>query len=152
MAEMHAETHAPHSIVTSPIADADLKAAVEQVIIDYPPAIHDRHRIHIIVHNGEVALKGNVKSAITRKYLLEHVARVGGVTLVDFSGLYDDDTIRLDVGQVVPHGVFVNVIYGAAVLSGTPPTDMSVEELVRKVGTVSGVQRVVTSFIITSAG
>lgn len=152
MADTHADTHAPHSIVASPIADADLEAAVEQVIIDYPPALHDRHRIHITVDNGEVTLKGQVKAAITRTYLMEHVARVDGVTLVDFSELYDEDSIRLEAGQVVPHGVYVNVIYGAVVLSGTLPPDVNVEDLVRKAGTVPGVHRVVTLFQMTSAG
>lgn len=145
-----AETHAPHAAV--PIADADLEYAVEQVFIAYPPAMHDRHRIHLTVNDGQVAVKGYVKTAIIRKYLQDHIARVEGVKLVDFGGFYDDEFIRLEAGQVVPHGIYVNVIYGAVILSGTLPSDMNVEELVRKVGSVVGVNRVVTSLQPTSAG
>lgn len=127
------------------VTDTDLEEAIHQIFVGYSPIMHDRHRVHIEVKDGHVALKGHVKSPVTRDFLVKNVPLVEGVRSVDASALYDDEAIRREAGQVVPPGVFVTVEYGAVVLSGKLPENMTLETLVAQVGQVSGVHRVLTN-------
>lgn len=127
------------------LSDTDLEHAVQQVFIGYPPLMHDRHRVHVAVSDGHVTLRGHVKSAVTRDYLVRQTRLVPGVRTVDASALYDDDTIRREAGRAVPHGIFVTVEYGAVVLSGRLPAGETLEGLVQRVGQTPGVHRVLTN-------
>ncbi len=130
--------------VTRP--DLDIQEDIHRLMTDYPPLSHDKHRVHITVDNGLVTISGYTKAPPTRNYLVRSVSQVEGVKSVDSADLYDDETIRLDVARVAPMGVFVNVEYGALILAGGVPEGTTVEELVRQVGRVPGVHRVVTTF------
>jgi len=128
------------------IADVDIQAAIQHEMRAYAPLMHDRHRVHITVEDGVIHLSGYVKSAPTYRYLLSHINTFKGVQGVVVEEFYNDEAIRLDVGQAVPTGIFVNVEYGAVILSGDLPEGEDVEQLVRKVGLVPGVHRVLTAF------
>ncbi len=126
-------------------SDLDIYAGIQGIMQDsYPPLMHDRHRIKVEVNNGDVILSGHVKVPQTANYLLRHVQAVPGVKAVDVQAIYNDEAIRLDVGQVVPPGIQIVVEYGAVVLVGELPVGVEAEALVKTVAKVAGVHRVLT--------
>jgi|FLYN01.1.fsa_nt_gi osmotically-inducible protein OsmY len=127
--------------------DIDIIEDIEDLIAHYPPTMRDRHHIHIGAQAGAVTVSGYVKSPNTRSFLLENIPLVIGVRSVHADELYDDESIRLDVGKLIEPGVmFANVEYGTVVLSGRLPPGKTAEEYVRQVAQVPGVRRVVTAF------
>lgn len=126
--------------------DIDIEEEIHDLMMTYPPLAHDRHRLHIDVQNGGVIVKGYLKALPTLEYLLNRIEQVEGVKSIESSQLYNDETIRLQVGRVIPPGVFANLEYGAVILSGKLPEGITTEALVRNVGHVAGVHRVITSF------
>jgi osmotically-inducible protein OsmY len=139
------------SIVARP--DEDIEEDIHRELSGYPPLRNDRHRVHIDVREGVVTIKGYVKVRMTADYILTRIANVRGVRAVRASELYHDDTIRLDAGRMIPPGVFVNVEYGAVILSGRLPQDAggpvesgaNMEMIVRRIASISGVNRVITA-------
>lgn len=121
--------------------DSDIVEDIHTIIVKYPPTNNDRHHIHVRVEDGVAYLSGHVQTPIHRRYLQEKVALVNGVREVNVTELHDDETIRLDVGAVVPEGTQVNVRYGVVLLSGAP-IDEAVAE---RVAGMPGVVRVVTA-------
>lgn len=99
-------------------ANVDIESDIHQLFNGYPPLRDDRFYVSVTVADGRVTLGGHVKSPMTRRYLLDHVKQIAGVESVEDAGLFDDDTIRFDVGRVMPPGVQVNVERGVVVLSG----------------------------------
>lgn len=130
----------------APIADMDIEANIYRMMRAYPPLMHDRHQVEISVKEGIVTVKGHVKSAVTHGFLLNMLSRAEGVQDVDVSGLYNDESIRLNVARHIPPGVMVNMEYGAVILSGHLPDNADVEALVKAVSEVPGVHRIVTAF------
>lgn len=126
--------------------DMDIHEDVIRIILTYPPLANDRHHIDVAVENGIVTLRGNTMTPINRVYLEEHVAGLPGVHGVHAQHLADDETLRLDIGRLLPAGVIANVRYGAVVLSGTLPADTTVNELGERVVVMPGVNKVVTNF------
>jgi osmotically-inducible protein OsmY len=127
-------------------SDLDVEHDIHELIHTYAPLRHDRHRVHFTVMDGNVSLGGYVKATPTYEFLVNNIGLVPGVKLVDHSNLHQDEVIRREVGRVVPLGVQVNVEYGAVILAGKLPEDVSFEDLAQKVGQVAGVNRVVSSF------
>ncbi|MCS7071953.1 MAG: BON domain-containing protein [Anaerolinea sp.] len=121
--------------------DSDIVEDIHTIIVKYPPTNNDRHHIHVRVEDGVAYLSGHVQTPIHRRYLQEKVALVNGVREVNVTELHDDETIRLEVGAVVPEGTQVNVRYGVVLLSGAP-IDEAVAE---RVASMPGVVRVVTA-------
>ncbi|MDX1993298.1 MAG: BON domain-containing protein [bacterium] len=126
--------------------DMDIQEEIHDHLTDYPPLSHDRHRVHVEVQNGAVTVSGHVKTPQTLRYLINKIEQVEGVKSVTNEGLYDDETLRLEVGRLVPVGVFVNTEYGAVILSGNLAAGAAVESLVQQVAQVPGVHRVLTTF------
>lgn len=126
--------------------DVDILEAIHTVIAHYPPLAADRHHVRVSVVSGTAVLEGHVKTPITRQYLIEHVAAVPGVRGVQTKALYDDETIRLELGPVLPEGVFANPAYGVVVLSGALPGGVAEMDAVERAAAVPGVVRVVTTF------
>ena len=133
--------------VVTPRPDLDIHENIEDIIVHYPPMVNDRHHVKINVENGVVKLVGHMKTAITRRYVTETIATVKGVAKVDDSQLYDDEAIKLEVGQLIPQGVFANVEYDVVILTGRLPLETSEAELVQKVKAVPGVRMVTSKFI-----
>jgi osmotically-inducible protein OsmY len=136
-------TEAPAPAMRS---DLDIQDDIEDVILHYPPANNDRHHIDVRVEGGVATISGHAKTPITRLYLLNAISLVRGVNDLRADRFYDDETLRLELGQVIPLGIYVNVEYGTVVLSGTLSDEMTDDELVRRVASVRGVNRVVTAF------
>lgn len=131
---------ADHSAPAARI-DGDIVEDIRTIIVKYPPTNNDRHHIDVRVEEGVAHLSGHVQTPIHRRYLQDKVALVSGVRAVDVDELYDDETIRLDVGALVPEGVQVNVLYGTVLLGGVGADDA----LAQQVTAMPGVARVVTS-------
>jgi osmotically-inducible protein OsmY len=124
----------------------DILDDLYNLIAHYPPLQADRHHIHIDVSDGVVNLSGHVRSSITERYLVDRVKRVQGVRAVIADQLFNEEEIRLEAGQRIPPGVLANVYYGAAVLTGKLPPDVTPESVVTGVSQIPGVERVVTHF------
>ncbi len=133
--------------VATPRPDMDIHEAIEDIIVHYPPMVNDRHHVKINIENGAAKIVGYVKSPITRHYLLETLPTVPGVTSVDDSQLYDDETIRLEVGALIPFGVFANFEYGIVILTGKLPQGTNADSVIQKIKAVPGVRVVTSKFI-----
>lgn len=135
------------STVVTPRPDLDIHEEIEDIIVHYPPMVNDRHHVKITVDDGVVNVVGHMRTTITRRYLIETLPTIKGVAKVDDSQLYDDEAIRLEVGQLIPQGVFANIEYGVVILSGRLPHGSSEAELVQKVKAIAGVRMVTSRFI-----
>lgn len=133
--------------VATPRPDVDIHEAIEDIIVHYPPMVNDRHHVKINVENGVAKIVGYVKTPITRHYLHETIPTVQGVVGVDDSQLYDDETIRLEVGALIPFGVFANFEYGIVILTGRLPQGTDADSLIQKIKAVPGVRIVTSKFI-----
>lgn len=127
--------------------DIDIHSDIVDLIVHYPPLKADIHHIHIEVNGGVVVIHGHTRSPITRRYLLDAVGKVDGVQSVNADRFYDEETIRLEAGRVIPPGVLVNNRYGTLVLSGRLPEGTTLEQVVAAVSSVPGVERVMTEFL-----
>ena len=126
--------------------DIDIDDDVLSIILHYPPLTADRHHIHIKVQDGIVSLSGHTSNPISRKYLVDKVAEIPGLVGVSADMLYDEASISLKAGQVIPPGVLVNVRYGVVLLSGKLPPEVDADSLAMRVAEIPGVVRVVTNF------
>jgi len=139
-----AETTTTQSTAARP--DVDIKAAIDEVIVQYPPFVNDRHHVDILVQNGVVNVEGYVRSPITRRFLMNNLPRVADVKQVNVDGLYDDESIRIQSGQAVPPGVYVGVDYGIVIITGKLSKDVNRDELARRVQQIPGVKNVMFNF------
>ncbi len=127
--------------------DADIMADIEHSIVIYPPMMNDRHHVSFYVEDGNVTLKGHTRTSITKRYLIETVKTLDGVKEVDASGFYSDEVTRIDIGQFVPNGVFSNVEYGVAILTGSIDDDSAAAALVNTVQAMPSVRAVRSKFM-----
>jgi len=133
-----ATTDAP---VTRP--DIDILDDIHLWMTGYPPLVNDRNYIRVGVEGGIVNLSGNVKTPITRGYLLSNVRKIDGVQGVDDSALYDDETIRLHVGLALTEGAIGQVEWGTVILAGKLPEGDALDALIASIGKIPGARRVV---------
>ena len=132
--------------VTTARPDEDILVDVENLTVHYPPLVNDRRQFHVSVAGGAATVTGYVKTPVTRRYLIDGVTVTPGVTQVDTQHLYDDETLRIEAGKVVPAGVLVNVEYGTVILSGHIPDDKTEADVVDALRSIPGIRRVVTGF------
>lgn len=125
-------------------ADVDIEADIDDILHHYPPLVNDRHYLSIDVDGGSITVKGHTRTDITRKYLVDALGKVDGAAGVNADGLFSDAEIRLDVGRLIPVGVYANVEYGVVVLTGSLPENVSEADLVAAVSGVPGVRAVHT--------
>jgi osmotically-inducible protein OsmY len=134
----------PTTATTRP--DIDIHDDVNDIIARYPPLAADRHQLRILVTDGVVHLAGHVKSQPSRRYLVDSIPQIDGVQGVNDRALYDEDTIRIEVGQVIPVGILATMRYGTVILSGKLPDGVTVDDLVSRLAQIPGVERVATNF------
>jgi len=133
-----------NTIITRP--DEDILDDIHSLFTTYPPLQHDRHAVSIRVERGVVTLEGHIKAMPTYRYLQANLPKVKGIRHINADRLYEDETIRREVGKVIPVGMQVRVEYGVVILTGKLPEDMTVEDVVKHVALVNGVQRILTTF------
>lgn len=135
-----------NSVTIDTRPDIDIVEDVKNIIAHYPPLVTDRRHIEIVSHNGALVISGHVQSPINRRYLADRAQLIDGVVSVDVESLCDEESIRFEVGNVIPEGVISAVRYDAVILSGVLPADTSAASLIERVSAVKGVERVLTSF------
>lgn len=126
--------------------DVDILADVNNLILHYPPLAADHHQIRVHVTDGVVYVAGHVKSQPSRRYLLDAIPKLPGVKGVNDAALHDEDTLRREIGKLIPAGVQVNLRYGAVILTGTLPEGMTADDLFALVVNVPGVEKIVSKF------
>jgi len=124
-------------------ADADMLADLHAIIVKYPPTNADRKHIHVRVEDGRVYLTGYVGTPIHRRYLHDAMLRVDGVRDIHVDHLWDDETIRLEVGRVLPEGIMGIAHHGTVVLTGHAPAGTDMAQLAAQVTRLPGVEKVV---------
>lgn len=126
--------------------DIDIQAEIERKMLNYPPLTKDRHNVRIQVNDGVVKLYGHVQTPNTRHFFVNAVPTVEGVVAVDSSELYDDESLRLEVGRLLPVGVNVGRSqYGNIVLVGRLPDGVSLADVETKVREVPGVRQIIAA-------
>ncbi|NWF69957.1 MAG: BON domain-containing protein [Chloroflexi bacterium] len=125
--------------------DIDIDSDLHELVKAYPPLQADRHHLHISVSNGQVQVSGHVKSPMTRRFVETRFGSVAGVKNVQLDGLYDDETLRLAAGKLVPPGALVTSDYGTLVLAGVVEAGAR-EALIKQLEGIAGVKRVVAGF------
>jgi osmotically-inducible protein OsmY len=126
--------------------DVDIEQDVNRVFNKYPPLAHDRSRMTVTIEDGVVTASGHVKTAQARDVFVREVKKIEGVKAVHTDKLYNDDSLRIETGQVTPFGVYTSVSYGAVVLTGTVPEGKTADEIVAAVKKIDGVRKVITNF------
>lgn len=132
--------------IETTLADVDIQAAIDRLVTHYPPLVQDRHQLDFEVDKGKVVARGWVRTTITRRYLVDGLTALAGVVAVNSDQLYSDDDLRLQIGRLVPVGVFANMGYGAIVLTGDLPKGTTAAKLSAAIGKVKGVRAVYTDF------
>ena len=128
-------------------ADLDILSDIEHLIAQYPPLTKDRHAIKLDVKNGHVTVTGHVQTPSTRRYFLNTIPEVEGVQSIDAERFYADESIRLEIGGVLPIGALVaNIQHGVVILAGERPAGISVESVVERVQQLPGVVQVIPNF------
>lgn len=116
---------------------SDIEEDIREFIRTYDPLKQSRAHFSFEARDGHVILKGHVKSAQARRVLVDNVPDIKGVVSMDASQLYDDETLRLEIGKVVPPGVLARVNYGSVVLQ--PLIEVDKEQVIEAVKRVPGV-------------
>ncbi len=118
--------------------DVDITEDIRHFVRTYDPLKQAQHHLMYTVQDGHVTLRGHVRSMQARRVFVDNIPHIDGVTSLDASAFYDDETLRLQIGQHVPAGVIVRVNYGQVVLTGpAPQTD--IDALVQQVKQIPGV-------------
>jgi osmotically-inducible protein OsmY len=127
--------------------DLDILSDIEHIITQYPPLMKDRHAIKLQVKDGHVTVTGHVQTPSTRRYFLDLLPDVVDVRSVDADAFYVDESIRLEIGKVLPVGGMVGKIqHGVVILVGSLPAGRSVESVVKPVSQIPGVVQVIPNF------
>jgi osmotically-inducible protein OsmY len=120
----------------------DIEEDVDELVSSFAPLKASRPHFDIRIEDGIVKLEGNVRSPQARLVLLNNIPRIPGVLGMDPSQLYDDETIRFAVGQVLPPGLFASVQFGVVALTGKLPAGVSSDAIVSAIQSIPGVRRV----------
>jgi hypothetical protein len=126
--------------------DVDIVADIDALVRSFIPLRPSKSFFSYTCHNGAVTLAGNVRNAQAVQVLTTNVPRIVGVTRVNAANLYDDETVRVAIGQLLPPGVYVSVQHGGVALTGKLPAGASAEVITNAVGAVPGVRRVGAEF------
>lgn len=126
--------------------DVDIEEEIELLIRSFAPLKASRGYFSVKCTDGHVVVAGNIRSPQARRVLLDNLPHIRGVVNVDSTNLFDDEMVRLSVGQLLPAGVLASVHYGAVALTGQLPAGVSADLIVDTVRGVKGVRRVGAQF------
>ena len=119
---------------------SDIEEDIRELIRSYDPLKQARPFIDFHAKDGKVTLIGHVRSVQARRVFVDNVPDIPGVKKVDGKKLYDDESLRLELGTVLPRGVWVRVNFGAVAISGSLPSGTSAKEIIKAVKGVPGVR------------
>ncbi len=121
--------------------DMDIEDDINASLRRFAPLMAARRFFKIQCIGGHVKVRGNSGSPQSKRVLLDHIQKTRGVINVDLSDLYDDETIRLNIGAILSEGIQVNVQFGAVVLISKWLD--SNPDILHKVSSVAGIRRIV---------
>ncbi|MBN1285941.1 MAG: BON domain-containing protein [Anaerolineae bacterium] len=130
----------------------DIEEDIRTIINSYPPLRESDPYIHIAIDaKGQVTFTGNLRTKVIRRVLIDSTRLVPGVTAINDAALYDDDALLIEIGAIIPPGVYLTAVNGHVVLSGRGPKDPAeVQKLVAAVAGVPGVRGTTTRFYRTA--
>jgi osmotically-inducible protein OsmY len=126
--------------------DVDIEEEIELLIRSFAPLKASRPYFTIRSIEGNVKVEGNVRNPQARRVLLDNIPHIRGVVGCDSSQLFDDEMVRVAVGQLLPPGVVSNVHYGAVALTGKLPEGASADTIAEAIRAIPGVRRVGAEF------
>ncbi len=125
----------------------DILEDIEAIIRNYPPLRESRPHLAVEVSDaGAVTFRGNLRTGIMRRVLIDSTEQIPGVTQVIADELYDDDSLQIAIAQKMPPRVFVTAVNGVVVLSGGLRDPALAEEAAKTAQAVPGVRAVHTDF------
>lgn len=125
-----------------PRPDEDIEEDLRTFIHNYPPLQMSRPYFNFRSEGGVLHILGTVRTPQMRRVLIENAARIAGVSRVDATDLYDDDQVRVAIGQLLPPTVYASVHGGVVALTGSLPPGQPADALVAAVSKLPGVRRV----------
>ncbi len=120
----------------------DIVEDIAALIRRFPPLWQSRHWFTTAARDGVVTVRGNIKSSVGRRVLLDNVPVIPGVVRLESSALFNDEDLRRQIGQIAPAGALVNVNFGRVVISGRLPAGDSPDALLARIKKLDGVRRV----------
>jgi hypothetical protein len=120
--------------------DADIEDDILVSLRRFGPLIAARRFFKIQSIRGQVTVTGNSGSPQAKHVLRDYIEKIRGVLNIDMSDLHDDETIRLNIGAVVPEGILVNVQFGSVVLISK--SQKAAPEILDKVRSIAGIRHV----------
>jgi hypothetical protein len=137
--------HATHSTAI-PHTDEDILEDIHNLVRSYKPLITSRGHFYYRVQTGVVTVWGNIKSRSAHQLFAKNLPDVDGVIAVDDSKLYNDETLRLEIGKLLPMGIRTRIHNGLVTLTGQLPADTNADDIKGELVTVPGVIAVNTDF------
>jgi len=120
--------------------DVDIEEDIRKFIRSYDPVKQARGHFEFSCQNGNVKVWGNVRSMQAKRVLIDNIyPDISGVVSLDASQLYDDESLRLEIGQLIPDGVLIRMNYGSVVVT-FPRGFGNAEEVLAKIRQVPGVR------------
>ena len=126
-------------LVQETVADEVILGHIRDLIRSYDPLRANRETLVVHVMNGVVRLEGYVSTKRSRRVLMDNIPTMAGVMAVDDKQLYDDETMTMQVAQVLPLGVRTRVENGIVWLMGKAANPADV---VMDVAEIAGVDEV----------
>jgi osmotically-inducible protein OsmY len=126
--------------------DVDIEEEIELLIRSFAPLKASRGYFRFKSTNGHVVAEGNVRNPQARRVLVDNIPHIRGVVDCDSSRLYDDEMVRIAVGQLLPPGVLASVHYGAVALTGQLPDGADPDTIQKAIADLPGVRRVGAQF------
>ena len=119
--------------------DIDIEEDLREFARSYDPLKQARGHFECIVKDGHVTLTGNVRTMQARRVLVDNVPDIEGVVSMDESAFFDDETLRIELGKVLPQGVYVRLNYGSVVVTFTEERKDS-EKVLDKIKKIPGIR------------
>lgn len=133
----------PHTLERS---DEDILGTIHELVRSYQPFYASHRYFHVAIKDGVVILEGHLRSMRARRLLVHQVGQVEDVVAVDDSRLYDDETLRFEIGKLLPEGTRVRISHGAVVLTGSLPQEVALDKLKGRIAEHPGVRDILTDF------
>jgi osmotically-inducible protein OsmY len=141
---MH-ETNESTVAIVAPevVADEVIAQEIRDYIRSYDPLKASRDKLNVAVMNGVVRLSGYVETKRVRRFLMDYIPDLPGVLAIDDTLLYDDESLMLEVGKILPWGVRIRVDHGMVSLIGTLPNTVTAQDLILDISEIPGVDEVI---------
>ncbi|PJF44840.1 MAG: hypothetical protein CUN55_02030, partial [Phototrophicales bacterium] len=121
-------------------SDLEILADIHRLVQDTQALSLSRGHFQYTVQNGVVIVKGHISSRIGYELFVDNLMNIDGVVAVDDRELYDDETLRLNIGRILPKGLRVRIHHGVVALSGRMAADSpEVQEAIARIGEMPGV-------------